>query len=280
MKKLLNDIIKFLKWLYPYITRSIKFIIEKSANVLRNLFPKKLDFKEEFAKDPVSKESEEAFSLLSNDQVENYFCYEKSHWAIAIFLDHKNRNSFTLKEVLNSLIDRVEGNYRESGENSLDSYFDVYGSREELIEKKLLSSEFGWESVFRISLVNLESVCLYLNRKPIPELLEDVATKKIASDINRKKRLEIRAQRAKEVKEDYEQKREYLIRLVNELESNGTDRQKIKEIVVQKFSEDFTNSIKSMVRIDGEWAIKFYGGDSVNPVQEMVIKPTRERTGE
>ena len=280
MKKLLNDIIKFLKWLYPYITRSITFIIEKSANVLRNLFPKKLDFKEEFAKDPVSKESEEAFSLLSNDQVENYFFYEKSHWAIAIFLDHKNRNSFTLKEVLNSLIDRVEGNYRESGENSLDSYFDVDGSREELIEKKLLSSEFGWESVFRISLVNLESVCLYLNRKPIPELLEDVATKKTASDINRKKRLEIRSQRAKEVNEDYEQKREYLIRLVNELESNGTDRQKIKEIVVQKFSEDFTNSIKSMVRIDGEWAIKFYGGDSVNPVQEMVIKPTRERTGE
>ncbi len=280
MKKLLNDIIKFLKWLYPYITRSITFIIEKSANVLRNLFPKKLDFKEEFAKDPVSKESEEAFSLLSNDQVENYFFYEKSHWAIAIFLDHKNRNSFTLKEVLNSLIDRVEGNYRESGENSLDSYFDVDGSREELIEKKLLSSEFGWESVFRISLVNLESVCLYLNRKPIPELLEDVATKKTASDINRKKRLEIRSQRAKEVNEDYEQKREYLIRLVNELESNGTDRQKIKEIVVQKFSEDFTNSIKSMVRIDGEWAIKFYGRDSVNPVKEMVIKPTRERTGE
>jgi hypothetical protein len=280
MKKLLNDIIKFLKWLYPYITRSIKFIIEKSVNVLRNLFPKKLDFKEEFAKDPVSKESEKAFSLLSNDQVENYFYYEKSHWAIAIFLDHKNRNSFTLKQVLNSLIDRVEGNYRERGENSLDSYFDVDGSREELIEKKLLRSEFGWESVFRISLVNLESVCLYLNRKPIPELLEDVATIKTASDINRKKRLEIRAQRAKEVKEDYEQKREYLIRLVNELESNGTDRQKIKEIVVQKFAEDFTNSIKSMVRIDGEWAIKFYGGDSVNPVQEMVIKPTRDRTGE
>lgn len=270
----------FLKWLYPYITRSIKFIIEKLANVLRNLFPKKLDFKEEFAKDPVSKESEKAFSLLSNDQVQNYFHLEKSHWAIAIFFDHKNRNSFTLKKVLNSLIDRVEGNYRERGENSLDSYFDVDGSREGLIEKKLLSSEFGWESVFRISLVNLESVCLYLNRKPIPELLEDVATKKIASDINRKKRLEIRAQRAKEVKEDYEQKREYLIRLVNELESNGTDRKKIKEIVVQNFSEDFTNSIKSMVRIDGEWAIKFYGRDSVNPVQEMVIKPTRERTGE
>jgi len=280
MKKLLNDIIKFLKWLYPYITRSIKFIIEKSANVLRNLFPKKLDFKEEFAKDPVSKESEEAFSLLSNDQVENYFCYEKSHWAIAIFLDHKNRNSFTLKEVLNSLIDRVEENYRERGENSLDSYFDVNGHLEELREKRLIYLGFGWDNIVPIVLVNLESVCLYLNRKPIPELLEDVATVKTASDINRKKRLEIKAQRAKEVKEDYEEKREYLIRLVNELESNGTDRQKIKEIVVQNFSEDFTNSIKSMVRIDGEWAIKFYGGDSVNPVQEMVIKPTRERTGE
>lgn len=279
MKKLLNDIIKFLKWLYPYITRSIKFIIEKSANVLRNLFPKKLDFKEEFAKDPVSKKSEKAFSQLSDDEARKYFNYEQSNWAVRIILT-ENANYFTLKEVLNSLIDRVEGNYRERGENSLDSYFDVDGSREELIEKKLLSSEFGWESVFRISLVNLESVCLYLNRKPIPELLEDVATKKTASDINRKKRLEIRAQRAKEVNEDYEQKREYLIRLVNELESNGTDRQKIKEIVVQKFSEDFTNSIKSMVRIDGEWAIKFYGGDSVNPVKEMVIKPTRERTGE
>ena len=34
MKKMLNDIIKFLKWLYPYITRSIKFIIEKSANAI------------------------------------------------------------------------------------------------------------------------------------------------------------------------------------------------------------------------------------------------------
>lgn len=280
MKKLLNDIIKFLKWLYPYITRSIKFIIEKSANVLRNLFPKKLDFKEEFAKDPVSKESEEAFSLLSNDQVQNYFYYEKSHWAIAIFLDHKNRNSFTLKEVLNSLIDRVEENYRERGEKSLDSYFDVNGSMEELIEKRLIYRGFGWDKIVPIVLVNLKSVCLYLNRKPIPELLEDIATVKTASDINRKKRLEIRMQRAKEVKEDYEQKREYLIKLINELESNGIDRQKIKEIVAQEFAKDFTNSIKSMVRIDGEWTIKFYGGDSGNPVQEVVIKPTRERTGE
>ena len=260
--------------------RSLKLIIEKSANVLRNLKPKKLDFKEEFAKDPVSKESEEAFSLLSQDQVENYFYYEKSHWAIAIFLDPKNGNSFTLKEVLNSLIDRVEENYRERGENSLDSYFDVNGHMEELREKRLIYLGFGWDNIVPIVLVNLKSVCLYLNRKPIPELLEDIATVKTASDINRKKRLEIRMQRAKEVKDDYEQKREYLIRLINELESNGTDRQKIKEIVVKKFAKDFTNSIKSMVRIDGEWAIKFYGGDSVNPVQEVVIKPTRERTGE
>ena len=279
MKKLLNDIIKFLKWLYPYITRSIKFIIEKSANVLRNLFPKKLDFKEEFAKDPVSKKSEKAFSQLSDDEARKYFNYEQSNWAVRIILT-ENANYFTLKEVLNSLIDRVEGNYRERGENSLSSYFDVDGLEEGLIEKKLLRLEFGWSNVVQISLVNLESVCLYLNRKPIPELLEDIATIKTASDINRKKRLDVRAKRAKEVKEDDEQKREYLIRLINELEKNGTDRRKIKEIVVQKFSEDFTNSIKSMVRIDGEWAIKFYGGDSVNPVQEMVIKPTRERTGE
>lgn len=279
MKKLLNDIIKFLKWLYPYITRSIKFIIEKSANVLRNLFPKKLDFKEEFAKDPVSKKSEKAFSQLSDDEARKYFNYEQSNWAVRIILT-ENANYFTLKEVLNSLIDRVEGNYRERGENSLSSYFDVDGLEEGLIEKKLLRLEFGWSNVVQISLVNLESVCLYLNRKPIPELLEDVATIKTASDINRKKRLDVRAKRAKEVKEDDEQKREYLIRLINELEKNGTDRRKIKEIVVQKFSEDFTNSIKSMVRIDGEWAIKFYGGDSVNPVKEMVIKPTRERTGE
>lgn len=279
MKKLLNDIIKFLKWLYPYITRSIKFIIEKSANVLRNLFPKKLDFKEEFAKDPVSKKSEKAFSQLSDDEARKYFNYEQSNWAVRIILT-ENANYFTLKEVLNSLIDRVEGNYRERGENSLSSYFDVDGLEEGLIEKKLLRLEFGWSNVVQISLVNLESVCLYLNRKPIPELLEDIATIKTASDINRKKRLDVRAKRAKEVKEDDEQKREYLIRLINELEKNGTDRRKIKEIVVQKFSEDFTNSIKSMVRIDGEWAIKFYGGDSVNPVKEMVIKPTRERTGE
>jgi hypothetical protein len=149
-----------------------------------------------------------------------------------------------------------------------------------LIEKKLLRSEFGWESVVRISLVNLESVCRYLNRKPIPELLEDVATIKTASDINRKKRFDVRAKRAKEVKEDDEQKREYLIRLINELEKNGTDRRKIKEIVVQNFAKEFTNSIESMVRIDGEWAIKFYGRDSVNPVQEIFIKPTCERTGE
>ena len=279
MKKLLNDIIKFLKWLYPYITRSIKFIIEKSANVLRNLFPKKLDFKEEFVKDPVSKKSEKAFSQLSDDEARKYFNYEQSNWAVRIILT-ENANYFTLKEVLNSLIDRVEGNYRERGENSLSSYFDVDGLEEGLIEEKLLRLEFDWSNVVQISLVNLESVCLYLNRKPIPELLEDIATIKTASDINRKKRLDVRAKRAKEVKEDDEQKREYLIRLVNELESNGTDRQKIKEIVVQKFSEDFTNSIKSMVRIDGEWAIKFYGRDSVNPVKEMVIKPTRERTGE
>ena len=276
---MLNDIIKVLKWLHPYITRSIKFIIEKSANVLRNLNPKKLDFKEEFTKDPVSQKSEKAFSQLSDVAVREYFNYEKSHWAVRIFWT-ENANYFTLKEVLNSLIDRVEENYRERGENSLDSYFDVDGSREELIEKKLLRSEFGWESVVRISLVNLESVCWYLNRKPIPELLEDVATIKTASDINRKKRFDVRAKRAKEVKEDDEQKREYLIRLINELEKNGTDRRKIKEIVVQNFAKEFTNSIKSMVRIDGEWAIKFYGRDSVNPVQEMVIKPTRERTGE
>ena len=279
MKKLLNDIIKFLKWLYPYITRSIKFIIEKSANVLRNLNPKKLDFKEEFAKDPVSQKSEKAFSQLLDVEVRKYFNYEKLNWAVRIFWT-ENANYFTLKEVLNSLIDRVEGNYRERGENSLDCYFDVDGSREELIEKKLLRSEFGWESVVRISLVNLESVCWYLNRKPIPELLEDVATIKTASDINRKKRFDVRAKRAKEVKEDDEQKREYLIRLINELEKNGTDRRKIKEIVVQNFAKEFTNSIESMVRIDGEWAIKFYGRDSVNPVQEIFIKPTCERTGE
>ena len=279
MKKLLNDIIKFLKWLYPYITRSIKFIIEKSANVLRNLFPKKLDFKEEFAKDPVSKKSEKAFSQLSDDEARKYFNYEQSNWAVRIILT-ENANYFTLKEVLNSLIDRVEGNYRERGENSLSSYFDVDGLEEGLIEEKLLRLEFDWSNVVQISLVNLESVCLYLNRKPIPELLEDIATIKTASDINRKKRLDVRAKRAKEVKEDDEQKREYLIRLINELEKNGTDRRKIKEIVVQNFAKEFTNSIKSMVRIDGEWAIKFYGRDSVNPVQEMVIKPTRERTGE
>jgi|GEM_PF-3804327 len=279
MKKLLNDIIKFLKWLYPYITRSIKFIIEKSANVLRNLFPKKLDFKEEFVKDPVSKKSEKAFSQLSDDEARKYFNYEQSNWAVRIILT-ENANYFTLKEVLNSLIDRVEGNYRERGENSLSSYFDVDGLEEGLIEEKLLRLEFDWSNVVQISLVNLESVCLYLNRKPIPELLEDIATIKTASDINRKKRLDVRAKRAKEVKEDDEQKREYLIRLINELEKNGTDRRKIKEIVVQNFAKEFTNSIKSMVRIDGEWAIKFYGRDSVNPVKEMVIKPTRERTGE
>lgn len=279
MKKLLNDIIKFLKWLYPYITRSIKFIIEKSANVLRNLFPKKLDFKEEFAKDPVSKKSEKAFSQLSDDEARKYFNYEQSNWAVRIILT-ENANYFTLKEVLNSLIDRVEGNYRERGENSLSSYFDVDGLEEGLIEKKLLRLEFDWSNVVQISLVNLESVCLYLNRKPIPELLEDIATIKTASDINRKKRLDVRAKRAKEVKEDDEQKREYLIRLINELEKNGTDRRKIKEIVVQNFAKEFTNSIKSMVRIDGESAIKFYGRDSVNPVQEIFIKPTCERTGE
>ena len=279
MKKLLNDIIKFLKWLYPYMTRFIKFIIEKSVNVLRNLFPKKLDFKEEFAKDPVSKKSEKAFSQLSDDEARKYFNYKQSNWAVRIFLT-ENANYFTLKEVLNSLIDRVEVNYRERGENSLSSYFDVDGLKEGLIEEKLLRLEFDWSNVVQISLLNLESVCLYLNRKPIPELLEDVATIKTASDINRKKRLDIRAKRAKEVKEDDEQKREYLIRLINELETNGTDRHKIKEIVVQKFAKEFTNSIKSMVRIDGEWAIKFYARDSVNPVQEIFIKPTCERTGE
>ena len=87
MKKLFNDIIKFLKWLYPYITRSIKFIIEKSANVLRNLFPKKLDFKEEFAKDAVSQKSEKAFSQLSDVEARKYFNYEQSNWAVRIFLD-------------------------------------------------------------------------------------------------------------------------------------------------------------------------------------------------
>ena len=107
MKKMLNDIIKFLKWLYPYITRSIKFIIEKSANVLKNLNPKKLDFKEEFAKDPVSQKSEKAFSQLSDVEVREYFNYEKSNWAVRIFLA-QNDNYFTLEEVLDSLVDRVD----------------------------------------------------------------------------------------------------------------------------------------------------------------------------
>ena len=78
----------------------------------------------------------------------------------------ENANYFTLKEVLNSLIDRVEGNYRERGENSLDIVILMLMDHGEgLIEKKLLRPEFGWESVVRISLVNLESVCLVLKPK-------------------------------------------------------------------------------------------------------------------
>ena len=277
MKHFLNNIIKFFKWLHPHIVRSIKFIIRKLLDVLRSLQSEKLDFKEEFAKDPVSEKSQKSFGQLTSRQVEDYFNYERSHWAVRTFLT-ENVNYLTLKEVLNSLIDRVEKNYIERGENSLDSYFDVDGLEEALIEEKLMRLEFGWSKVVQITLVNLESVCLYLNRKPIPELLEDIATIKTASDINRKKRLDIRAQRAKEVKEDGEQKREYLIRLINELETNGTDRQEIKETVMQKFTKEFTTSIKSMVRIDGEWAIKFYVRDNINPIQEIHIKPSRNRT--
>jgi hypothetical protein len=181
-----------------------------------------------------------------------------------------NTNHKELAEVLNSLINCVEKNYIDRGEISLVGYFDTEG----FIEKGLIRREFAWSEIVRIVLVNLESVCRHLKRVPIPELLEDVAALQSLEEINRKKRRELESQRLKQVRDDHEKKNRFLVRLVNELEGNGTDRQQIKEIVMHDFKVEFTNMIKSMVRVNGEWRIAFFTIDVDNPIEEICVRPS------
>ncbi len=232
--------------------------------MFRSIFPEKLDFEEEFTQDPLSANSKTSFIRLNRGQVEDYFNYEKPHWALAAI--SSDDNYFTLDEVLNSLIDRVEQKYIEGGESSLEWYFD----RDELIERGVIREEFGWDEIVRIVLVNLESVCSHLNRNPISELLEDVSILQYKSDKNRNERLDRRTQLDKDIRGDYAKKHDFLGKLINELEETKIDRQEIKRIVMDKFGEEFSTKISHMVRINGNWTIKF---KSLGTIQEIYIIP-------
>jgi len=51
----------------------------------------------------------------------------------------------------------------------------LWGSEIMPEEKGVLRKKFGYDGVFCIILENIESTCAYLNRKPIPELLDDAS---------------------------------------------------------------------------------------------------------
>lgn len=250
--------LRFEKVFWSIFTKIFAF-----EEMFRWLFPKKLNFEEEFLQDPVSKNTQKAFNGLTNRQVERYFNYSEPQWGEKILLTvlgDSYANNFTLKQVLESLITRIEEQYIKYGENTLQSYF----QRQLWVAKGGFSNDFDWNKTVHTVLVNLEKTYVYLDRKPIPELLEDISIYVRSAEIQHDRYLEEQSKLAEEQSKlardktlDHEQKRKYLVKLINELEVQKVDRQKIKLLVEHKFFQTFSTEVSYMMRINGNWTVKF-----------------------
>lgn len=264
---------KLEKVFWPILTNIFSF-----EKIFRWLFPKKLNFKEEFLDDPVSKNTQKAFYGLTNHQVRSYFNYSEPQWGQKIFLavlGNNYGNDFTLEEVLESLITRVEEAYIKRGEVTLQSYFQLQmaNKREKVQFIRLLT----WNTTVHTVLVNLEKTYVYLDRKPIPELLEDISVHVRSAEIQHDRYLEEQSKLAEEQSKldkertlDFEQKQKFLVKLINELEVQKVDRLKIKQLVVHKFFKTFSVEVSYMMRIHGNWTIKF---NHLGTTQTVTIIP-------
>jgi hypothetical protein len=268
-----TKLLKLEKIFWPILTNIFSF-----EKIFRRLFPKKLNFEEEFLQDPVSKNTQTAFSGLTNHQVREYFNYSEPQWGQKILLavlSEPNSNDFTLEEVLESLITRVEEDYIKRGEVTLQSYFQRQMEDEKV--KVQFIRLFTWNTTVHTVLVNLEKTYVYLDRKPIPELLEDISVHVRSAEIQHDRYLEEQSKLAEEQSKldkertlDFEQKQKFLVKLINELEVQKVDRLKIKQLVVHKFFKTFSVEVSYMMRIHGNWTVKF---NHLGTTQTVTIIP-------
>ena len=221
--------------------------------IINWFFSEKLNFQKEFLLNPISENTKTTFFGLNNEQVEFYFNYHKAPLLIRALDGIGNR--FTYKDVLNSVIDRMEEKYTTLGIKGINNFFDYVG--EELLVEKGFEHPFDYRRVFRTILINLEPICKYLGRMPVPELVEDIQVlnqkgkleliekKKIKSELIEKKALE------------HENKIIFLEGLIYELEKAKVARQEIINILPDKFLEHFSIKVDHIVRTNGIWTIKF-----------------------
>ena len=266
-----TKLLKLEKVFWPILTNIFSF-----EKIFRWLFPKKLNFKEEFLDDPVSKNTQKAFYGLTNHQVRSYFNYSEPQWGQKILLavlSDTYSNDFTLEKVLESLINRVEEGYIKRGEVTLQSYF----QRQMDDEKVQFIWHLKWNTTVHTVLVNLEKTYVYLDRKPIPELLEDISVHVRSAEIQHDRYLEEQSKLAEEQSKlnkertlDFEQKQKFLVKLINELEVQKVDRLKIKQLVVHKFFKTFSVEVSYMMRIHGNWTVKF---NHLGTTQTVTIIP-------
>jgi len=227
--------------------------------IINWFFSEKLNFQKEFLLNPISENTKTTFFGLNNEQVEFYFNYHKASLLIRALDGIGNR--FTYKDVLNSVIDRMEEKYTTLGIKGINNFFDYVG--EELLVKKGFEHPFYYRRVFRTILINLEPICKYLGRMPVPELVEDIEV------LNQKGKQELidENKRKSELIEkkalDHENKINFLEDLVNELENGEVARQEIINILPNKFQAQFAVKVDHIVRTNGIWTIKF-NNETVN----------------
>tara|TARA_B100000780_G_C21023733_1_gene410351 strand:- start:130 stop:855 length:726 start_codon:yes stop_codon:yes gene_type:complete len=230
------------------------------------LFPEKFNFVEEYNKNPTSERTIKAFLSVGDKEVQEYFNY-KSH-GLDWLLNNSDRNNFEYTEILVSLIERLEEAYSEKAEAGIAFYFEA----EDVASRKvgLFNSELNWFQAARIALVNYENICRHLHRQPVSELVEDcfeIQAKRHQISIEKEKEKE----KLNEVKRlDFQKKQNFLHDQIDGLEKENKKRSEIKEELEKKFLNLFSSHLKSVVRMNGIWTIKF---ENMGTIETVVIKP-------
>ena len=177
------------------------------------------DFKKSFNTNPFSGETEKAFNNLSYGNKRNQD-----------FGNHALPDDLidtTYKQRLENALDKFEKNYIAKGE---DAFKDFYN-----IAKDLIGSAEKYKNA-----------CKYINRTPIPELIEDF----------------IEFERFEKWSKNHDQNQlderiEFIRGCIKSLQVDGEDRKKIEMITRSKYREKFGKDEPIELRsINGKWSAK------------------------
>ena len=138
------------------------------------LFPKKekLDFEEEFAKDPTSERTNKAFNLMSDSYVEEFFNISSGSLLeniVTSVISSNNENSYNYYDCIKLDLERIEKDYQSDPERAVKNWVNPTDFSEE---------KYYWLNLIhskkKIIALNYRKLCTYLDRKQIEELDEDL----------------------------------------------------------------------------------------------------------